>query len=295
MKNLISYAKSLIAASCILSASASFADTSLFEVTDKKGATIYLGGTIHLLRPTDFPLPVEYQQAFDQSQMLVLETDLQKAASPENAQRTLQLMSYSGGKNLSTELSPEVWKELQDYSAANQIPIGQIMQFKPFMVSIVLLMQHGQKLGLTQGVDFYFNQQARTQNKTLGELESFDDVLVFMNKLNEMEPNQTIQSTLRDLKKMDGLMTSLTQSWREGELSAIEKEMLLPMKQEFPEIYKLMVLDRNQKWMEKIQAMFATAEKEMILVGSLHLVGEDGLLKQLESKGYKIKAVKAAK
>lgn len=295
MKNLISHAKSLITATCILSASASFADTTLFEVTNKQGQSIYLGGTIHLLRPTDFPLPVEYQQAFDQSQMLVLETDLQKAASQENGQRTLQAMSYTGGKNLSTELSPEVWKELQDYSAANQVPIGQIMQFKPFMVSVVLIMQHSQKLGLTQGVDFYFNQQARTQNKPLDELESFDDVLAFMNKLNDQDPNLTIQSTLRDLKKMDELMVSLTQSWREGELSAIEKEMLLPMKKEFPEIYKLMVVDRNQKWMEKIQAMFATPEKEMILVGSLHLVGNDGLLKQLKDKGYKIKAVEVAK
>ncbi len=295
MKNLISHAKSLITAACILSASASFADTTLFEVTDKQGQSIYLGGTIHLLRPTDFPLPVEYQQAFDQSQMLVLETDLQKAASPENGQRTLQAMSYIGGKNLSTELSPEVWKELQDYSAANQVPIGQIMQFKPFMVSVVLIMQHSQKLGLTQGVDFYFNQQARTQNKPLGELESFDDVLAFMNKLNDQDPDLTIQSTLRDLKKMDELMVSLTKSWREGELSAIEKEMLLPMKKEFPEIYKLMVVDRNQKWMEKIQAMFSTPEKEMILVGSLHLVGNDGLLKQLKDKGYKIKAVEVAK
>jgi uncharacterized protein YbaP (TraB family) len=57
----------------------------------------------------------------------------------------------------------------------------------------------------------------------------------------------------------------------------------------------LIVTDRNNKWMQKIEAMFATPEKEMVLVGSLHLVGDDGLLKQLRKKGYKIKPVKAAK
>jgi uncharacterized protein len=294
MKNLISSFKSLIAAGCILSATV-YAETSLYEVTNKKGESLYLGGTIHLLRPSDFPLPAEYQQAFDKSQMLVLETDLQKASSPEFGQKMMQQMMYTGGKNLSSELRPEVWKGLQDYSAANQVAIGQLMQFKPFMVSLMMVMQQGQKSGLTQGVDFYFNQQARLQSKNIGELESADEVLNFMNALNDQDPNQTIIATLRDLKKMDEMMVKATAAWRAGELSVIEKEMLVPMKKEFPEIYRLLVTDRNNKWMQKIEAMLATPEKEMILVGSLHLVGDDGLLKQLRKKGYKIKAVKATK
>jgi uncharacterized protein len=295
MKNMISHLKALIAASCILSASASIAETSLYEIKNAKGDSLYLGGTIHLLKPTDFPLPDEYQYAFDQSQMLVLEADLQKASSPEFGQKMAQVMMYTGGKNLSTELRPEVWKELQDYSTANQVPIGQLMQFKPFMVSLVMVMQEGQKKGLTQGVDFYFNQQARVMNKKLGELESLDEVMGFMNALNDQDANQMILSTLRDLKKMDEMMATLTTAWKTGDLSIIEKEMLVPMKKEFPQSYQLMVADRNNKWLQKIEAMFATAEKEMILVGSLHLVGDDGLLKQLRQKGYQINPVKVEK
>lgn len=295
MKNLISNFISLIVTGCILSATTVYAETSLYEVTNKKGESLYLGGTIHLLRPSDFPLPAEYQQAFDKSQMLVLETDLQKASSPEFGQKMMQQMMYSGGKNLSSELRPEVWKELQDYSAANQVPIGQLMQFKPFMVSLMMVMQQGQKSGLTQGVDFYFNQQARLQSKNIGELESADEVLNFMNALNDQDPNQTIIATLRDLKKMNDMMIKVTAAWRAGDLSLIEKEMLAPMKKEFPEIYRLLVADRNNKWMQKIEGMLATQEKEMILVGSLHLVGDEGLLNQLREKGYQIKPVVAAK
>lgn len=295
MKNLISNFISLIVAGCILSATTVYAETSLYEVTNKKGESLYLGGTIHLLRPSDFPLPAEYQQAFDKSQMLVLETDLQKASSPEFGQKMMQQMMYTGGKNLSSELRPEVWKELQDYSAANQVPIGQLMQFKPFMVSLMMVMQQGQKSGLTQGVDFYFNQQARLQSKNIGELESADEVLNFMNALNDQDPNQTIIATLRDLKKMNDMMIKVTVAWRAGDLSLIEKEMLAPMKKEFPEIYRLLVADRNNKWMQKIEGMLATREKEMILVGSLHLVGDEGLLNQLREKGYQIKPVVAAK
>jgi uncharacterized protein YbaP (TraB family) len=295
MKNPISYAKKLIIASCILCASVSFADTSLFEVTNKQGETIYLGGTIHLMRPSDFPLPDEFQQTFDKTDVLVLEADLQKASSPEFGLQMMQMMMYRDGKNLSLDLRPEVWKELQDYATQNQIPVGQYMQFKPFMACLLMVIHHGQKSGLTAGVDAYFNQQARMLQKKTGELESSEEILAFMETMNDQDPNSMVISTLRDLKSMDEMMVSLTKAWRAGDLATIEKEMLKPMKKEFPETYKIMVLDRNNKWMEKIQAMFKTPEKEMVLVGSLHLVGEDGLIKQLKSRGYKVKAVTAEK
>lgn len=284
------FSNSLLVAAFCFSAGV-MAETSLYEIQNKKGEVLYLGGTLHLLRPTDFPLPIEFQQAFDKSQKLVLETDLQKATSIESGLKIMQQMSYTNGKNLSTELRPEVWKELQDYSAANQVPIAQIMQFKPFMVSMVMVIQQSQKIGLTQGVDFYFNQQARTQNKSLGELESFDETMVFMDKLNQLDPNVIIQSTLRDLKKMEGLLLTATTAWKEGDLKSMETQLLAPMKKEFPDIYRMIVVDRNNKWIPKIEAMLLTPEKEMVLVGSLHLVGNDGLLKQLKTRGYKIKPV----
>lgn len=269
-------------------ASNGMAATSLYEITTKQGNKAYVGGTIHLLRPADFPLPDEFQQVFDKSDVLVLEADLQKASSPEFVQQMMQLMMYKDGKNLSSDLRPEVWKELQEYAAANQIPIGQYMQFKPFMASLLMVIQDGQKKGLTPGVDAYFNQQAKMLQKKTGELESSQEILAFMDVMNHEDPNQMIIATLRDLEKMDEMMVTITAAWRSGNLSVIEKEMSKPMRKEFPTTYKIMVSDRNQKWMTKIENMLTTPEKEMILVGSLHLVGKDGLLKQLKSKGYKV-------
>jgi uncharacterized protein len=288
------FGKGLLVAAAFCFSADAMAETSLYEVQNKKGEILYLGGTIHLLRPSDFPLPDEYQQSFDKSSVLVLETDLQTASSPEFGQQMVQLMMYKEGKNLSSDLHPEVWKELQEFATANQIPIGQYMQFKPFLACLLIVIQEGQKKGLTSGVDIYFDQQAKLTQKKKSELESATEVLAFMEEMNRQDPNSMVISTVRDLKKMDEMIVSMTKAWRSGDLTFFEKEILIPMQKEFPGSYKIMVLDRNNKWLPKIEAMLLTPEKEMVLVGSLHLVGSDGLLQQLRKKGYKIKPVAPA-
>jgi hypothetical protein len=60
------------------------------------------------------------------------------------------------------------------------------------------------------------------------------------------------------------------------------------LRADFPEIYQALLIDRNNTWIAQIEAMSKTAEVEFILVGALHLVGSDGLLSMLSSRGYQI-------
>ena len=142
------------------------AETSLYKVT-KDGQTIYLGGTIHLLRSSDYPLPVEYQQAYQAADTLVLETNLDHAASPVFGQKMAKIFMYSGGKTLEQDLQPALWKELQTFSAARQYPIAQMSAFKAMFVSLSLSLVEMQRLGLGigDGVDKYFFQQAKGDGK----------------------------------------------------------------------------------------------------------------------------------
>jgi uncharacterized protein YbaP (TraB family) len=54
-----------------------------------------------------------------------------------------------------------------------------------------------------------------------------------------------------------------------------------------------MLVDRNKKWMPTILEYFKTAAVEYVLVGAAHLVGEDGLLQQLEQRGCIVTKVHA--
>lgn len=266
------------------------AETSLYEIT-KGDQKIYLGGTIHVLRNSDYPLPPEFEQAYENAKILVLETDMKKASSPEFGQQMAQAFMYSDGKNLSQDLNPVLWKELQTFADEHQFPLGQMSMFKAMFVSLSLSIAEMQRkgFGVGQGVDAYFYQKAILSGKATQELETTDEVLVQLESLVDMDANLVIKSTLRDLHKMDQMLAKSVGYWRKGKLEKLDKEMAADMRKETPEIYQQLLVARNQSWLPKIEAMFATPELELILVGSLHLSSKDGLLAQLKKRGYKIK------
>jgi len=127
----------LIAGLIVLISSSASAETSLYEIT-KGDQKIYLGGTIHVLRNSDYPLPPEFEQAYESAKILVLETDMKKASSPEFGQQMAQAFMYGGGKNLSQDLQPALWQELQKVSDERQFPLGQLSMFKAMFVSLTL-------------------------------------------------------------------------------------------------------------------------------------------------------------
>jgi uncharacterized protein YbaP (TraB family) len=282
--------RNLIAGLSVLFSVFANAETSLYEIT--KGAQkIYLGGTIHLLRSSDYPLPAEFEQAYESAKILVLETDMNKASSPEFGQQMAQAFRYSDGKNLSQDLQPALWKELQAFADERQFPLDQMSMFKAMFVSLSLSVVEMQRkgFGVAQGVDTYFYQKAILSGKATQELETTNEVLAQLESLADMDANLAIKSTLRDLHKIDGVLNNAVGYWRAGELEKLDKEMAADMRKETPFIYQQLLVARNQAWLPKIEKMFSSPEVELVLVGSLHLSSKDGLLAQLKQRGYAIK------
>lgn len=284
-----SFRRIIVSLLAFISVSAN-AETSLYEIT-KGDQKIYLGGTIHVLRNSDYPLPPEFEQAYENAKILVLETDLKKASSPEFGQQMAQAFMYSDGKNLSQDLKPALWKELQAFSDKRQFPLGQMSMFKAMFVSLSLSIAEMQRqgFGVGQGVDSYFYQKAILSGKATQELETTGDVLTHLTALADVDANLIIKATLRDLHKMDGMLEKSVGYWRSGELEKLDKEMAADMRKETPEIYQQLLVARNQAWLPKIEQMLTTPDVELVLVGSLHLSSKDGLLAQLKQRGYKIK------
>lgn len=275
---------------CLLAGASTHAQTSLYEIS-KGNQKIYLGGTIHLLRSSDYPLPAEYDHAYQQADVLVLETNLDNAASPEFGQKMAKAFMYSGGKTLAEDLQPALWQELQTFSAARQYPIAQMSAFKAMFVSLSLSVVEMQRLGfgVAEGVDMVFFQKAKADSKPVLELESGDEVLTQLALLADMDANMVIKATLRDLHKMDAVLEKALGYWRRGELEKLDREMSADMRREAPEVYQHLLITRNQAWLPKIEKLFATTDVELVLVGSLHLSSKDGLLAQLKQRGYQVK------
>lgn len=271
------------------------AETSLFKVS-KNGQTLYLGGTIHVLSQTDFPLPAEYDQAFEASTDLVFETDMSSMQLPQTQQKMMMMAAQPVGMTLRQQLSPATFKALQQYCAQNQLPLMMFDNMKAGAASVVMMVIALQKLGLSSdGVDQYFFDKATQAGRRTIALESVDEQLSFISNMGEGVEDELIKQTLSDLDQLPIMMASLKQAWRTGDMSQLKRLGIEPMKQSVPKVYDLLLKQRNNRWMPKIEAMLATKPIEYVLVGALHLVGKDGLLTQLAAKGYQIDVVRLKK
>lgn len=262
------------------------AQTSVFKVTGNE-TTMYIGGTIHLLQKSDFPLPEEFNKAYDLSEIIVFETDISEMSNPEVAQEMMKKAMYSEGKTLKSELSNSAYKLLEKACEKNGVPITYLETFKPSMALITLQLLKLQKIGfIEEGIDSYFFKTAKLDKKETAFFESIDEQINIITSMGEGNEDEFIKYSVKELDKLEEYMESLKKAWRKGDGKSMSKDTE-EMKQ-FPKLYNSLLLDRNTKWLKILTEMMKTKETEFILVGALHLYGEDGILKMLENKGYTV-------
>ena len=122
----------------------------------------------------------------------------------------------------------------------------------------------------------------------IGQLETVGEQLELISSLGDGQENEIINHTLQETKKLPDLMQTMKTAWRQGDNTALENIILRPFKKDFPGVYDRVVIQRNNTWLPKIETMLKTKEVEFILVGALHLIGEDGILAKLKQRGYTI-------
>lgn len=255
----------------------------------KGGNELYLGGTIHLLGQADYPLPAAFDQAYTQAAELVLETDLDQVQKPAFQQEMLQQMQLPKGQTLQSLLQPATFRAVAAFAASRHLPLKNLQHFKPALLTLTLTAVELQRLGLAgTGVDLFFQRRAKADHKPLGELESAEAQLAFLAGMGAGREDAMISHALQDLEELPKTLGELKIAWRSGDTAAMEQIALAPWRQEFPAIYRQLLVERNRAWLPEIETLLKTPPAELVLVGTLHLVGKDGLLQQLAKHGYRI-------
>ncbi len=268
------------------------AETSVWKVSkNDEHPALYLGGTIHMLRAEDHPLPEEFDKAYAASEELFFETDLDAANSPEFQAKMIRSLSFQDGSTLSQAISPRTLKKLTQYLTSRGMSIAFFNTLKPSGLSLTISVLELQRLGMNPalGVDATYNNKAQIDRKQVGALETIDEQLAFIQDMDNVDADKMILYTLKDIEKMASLLETMRVAWRSGDIKSLEADALIEMKSEFPRIYSTLIKKRNTAWMEKLLSMLTDENSEFVLVGALHLAGKDGLLQQLEKQGFTVK------
>ena len=261
---------------------------SVWKVSNDKN-TLYIGGTIHLLKEESFPLPTEYDKAYALSDKLIFETDIEATQSPEFQQKVMGHLILTDGSTLESHLTTETFQALKAHLQSKGIPIENFQPLKPAAVALTISVLEFQANGfLQQGVDQYYSSKAKSDSKAQGWLESIDEQIGFITSLGQGESDKMISYTLEDLESLPQQLNALLQVWEEGNLDKMEALMVTDMQEQAPQMYKDLLVNRNNNWLPKITQMLNNPQTEFVLIGAAHLAGEDSVLNKLKAKGYKI-------
>lgn len=264
------------------------ADTSVWSVRSGNNV-IYLGGTVHLLRPGDYPLPDEFEEAYQASSQLYFETDIGSMNDLSVQAQMLQQLTYSDDRSLRSVLSDEAYSALSAYTATAGLPIAMLEKFKPGLLISTLQVLVFQSMGFTpQGVDLFFHTRAVGDGKSTGQLETVQEQIGFIAAMGEGNESEFILLSLEDLAETGDVMEDMIGAWRSGDAEGLSELFVEDMKVEAPELYDSLLLQRNLKWIPQIDTMLQDSDTEFVLVGAAHIVGENGLLDLLSKQGYEI-------
>jgi len=250
--------------------------------------TLYLLGSIHLLKEENYPLHRNIYQTFDEASHLVFEVNLGELSSPQVQLELASKGIYTNGESLKDTLSPESYARVKSYLNTQGLGMEPFHLMKPWLMATTLTTLELQKLGfsLERGVDSHLFEKAKKEGKKIEGLETVSYQLGLLDNLSPTTQELFLLQTLEELSILEKEMEQIIESWSVGRTAGLE--VLLKSMREFPEVYKALITERNKNWMPHIESYLQQQDTYLIVVGTLHLLGEEGLLSLLKALGYEI-------
>lgn len=251
--------------------------------------SVYLLGSIHLLRAEDHPLPTVIDAAYKDAEVLIMELDMDDI----DAALTQQLFNQSGvlrdGTTLRDLMGEESYLRAAAAAKLSDIPIDLLAQSKPWLAAITVEMMALYRIGFnpTLGVEMHLTSRAVADGKRIEGLEAIEEQLAFLDGLSLQAQRDLLIQTLEDSADMSESIEEMIRAWRYGDIDFLESGLLESFA-EHEELNEELVTKRNRRWVSQIAELLDDRDDYLVIVGALHLVGEAGVPKLLAQEGIKI-------
>jgi|SRR5208283_149457 len=253
-------------------------------------ATSYLLGSIHAMKKESYPLNSKIETAFDKSEVLVVEADINNMG--QNGLAALMTEAfYSDSDSLDKHVSKATFDAVMNEADRLGMERSFFMVQKPWFIAISLEAFLFWKMGFdpNYGVDKHFLDEAANKKQVL-ELENIDEQLALLSGLSDDEQDAFLNCTVKSAKNEEKMPDMLLASWNTGDAKRLESIMSADSEScPLPSsITDRLITKRNITMELKIESMLKTGKSYFIVVGAGHLVGGDGIIELLEKKGYAV-------
>ena len=263
-------------------AAATEASPALWVVKDDD-TTIYLFGTVHVLRPGLSWFDDAVRKAFDDSDEVVLELVMPEASAMQAA--VMKHAVNSSGTPLS-QLVPADKREAYTQALAKfGMPATALDTYQPWFaatqMSVLTLTTSG--YDANSGAEKVITQAASEVGKPVTGLETVDEQLGFFSGLSQPSPSALLTRTVEELPHATKMTDDMVAKWGAGDPQGLG-ELMNESLRETPELSKVLLADRNARWAEWINTRMAKPGTVFIAVGAGHLAGNDSVQAMLAKR-----------
>lgn len=273
----------------VLPAGLAAADPAAWRVTSRSGGEVTLLGSMHVLRPSDYPLPPAIDGLVERADLIVMEIDLDDVDAAAQQRLILETAMLPQGTVLDDVVDDDVYRLVERRMAELGVDVARLERFEPWFLAITVLDLGMRKIGFQaeRGVEQYVLGLAQAADKEVVGLETLEFQIGLFDALPPAQQQAMLEQTLAELDEGAAVLGEMVAAWRDGELESLSAELLDEF-DAFPGLYETLVTKRNNAWVPTLERMLAGGRRHLVVVGALHLVGPDNVIELLKERGHAV-------
>lgn len=253
-------------------------------------STIYLFGTVHVLRPTTAWGSPAVDAAFDSADTIWFEI-----TNPDDQAAAMPLVMQHGidpSRPLSSLLNAEEYAKLTEAASTIGLPVQQLDVMRPWLVALTLSMAPLMKAGYdpTSGIELVLRARAQAGDKPIKGLETIEEQILILAGFPEDAQLNFLRQSLDSYENASVELDGLVDAWVVGDVDGLA-DFAHEMRDGDARIYDAMLTRRNTNWAGQIETMLEGSGTAFIAVGAAHLAGDDSVQAILGQRGVTVERV----
>jgi uncharacterized protein len=250
--------------------------------------TVYLAGSVHLLKAADSRLPPGFDRAYKDSKAIVMELAIDKVDPMATASWMMDNGMLKNGATLRATIGDERYARVSKEAERLGVPTEAIDMMQPWVVGLQLVEMQYVQLGFDpqSGVEQQLQHDAQTDGKPISGLETIDEQLGALQSMSNADQARFLDMVVSEMHDVESETQSVVTAWRSGDARKLAA-LLSDEYKSFPNLYRVLVSERNKRWVPQIEKLLHGNQDVFVVVGALHLVGDGGLLELVRRDGFK--------
>lgn len=276
-----------LAAACALAFPAR-AEPPAWLVRDKDSEMLIFG-SVHVLPPDLAWRTPRLEAALKAADDLWFEIPADAATEAEIQRLVGRVGVLPAGQSLSRLLPARDAERLARVAQNYAVDRAALEHLEPWLAEVVLAGAAYRKAGAASayGVEAVIEAAAPAALRRAA-LETPAEQIALFDETPMGEQLASFSENLRELEEEPEAYAELLKAWTAGDVAAIHREVLEPMRRATPRLFRRMVTDRNARWARALDRRLKGRGRTVVVVGVGHLIGPGSLPERLRALGYSV-------